>query len=176
MKQSFWLLNCQADDVYPHPQSVRKMELMTKRLIRGAIKTVAIIAVAVFFLGRMTGHGELLVSVGPVVVLVVCLALWKFIEDDDVNTGYWPPKPEKSVKTASALNATTPSVRRHGRTTHVHPSEPSTLIRYHPLLFWRFAVLFALVTVVAWRWMLPPLALGVAVALYLHFSRPQDSL
>ena len=148
----------------PHPQPVRKMELMTKHLIRGAIKTVAVIAAAVLFLGRMTDHAELLVSVGPVVVLVVCLALWKFIEDDDVNTVYWPPKPEKSV----------PSVRRHGRTTHGHPSEPSTLIRYP--LFLRFAVLFASVTVVAWRWMLPPLALGVAVALYLHFSRPQDSL
>lgn len=141
---------------------------MTKRLIRGAIKTVAVIAAVVLFLGRMTDQAELLVSVGPVVVLVVCLALWKFIEDDDVNTGYWPPK----LETASALNATMPSVRRHGRTPHGHPSEPSTLIRY-PL---RFAVLFVSVTVVAWRWMLPPLALGVAVALYLHFSRPQDSL
>ena len=158
----------------PHPQRVRKMELMTKRIIRGAIKTVAVIAAAVLFLGRMTDHAELLVSVGPVVVLVVCLALWKFIEDDDVNTGYWPPKLEKSVKTASALNATMPSVRRHGRTTHGHPSEPSTLIRYP--LFLRVAVLFASATVVAWRWMLPPLALGAAVALYLHFSRPQDSL
>jgi hypothetical protein len=147
------------------------MELRTKRLIRGAIKTVAVIAAAVLFLGRITNHAELLVSVGPVVVLVVCLSLWKYIEDDDVNTGYWPPNPEKSVKTASAPNATMPSVRRHGRTTGGHPSEPATLIR-----FWRFAVLFASVTVVAWRWMLPPLALGAAVALYLHFSRPQDSL
>ena len=73
---------------------------MTKRLIRGAIKTVAVIAAAVLFLGRMTNHAELLVSVGPVVVLVACVALWKFFEDDDVNTGYWPPKLEKSVKTA----------------------------------------------------------------------------
>ena len=132
---------------------------MTKRLIRGAIKTVAVIAVAVLYLGRMTDHAELLVSVGPVVVLVVCLALWKFIEDDDVNTGYWPPEPEKSVQTARALNATMPSVRRHVRTL--------------PL---RLLMIFAVVTVVAWRWMLPPLALGAAVALYLHFSRPQDSL
>jgi hypothetical protein len=150
------------------------MELMTKRLIRVAIKTVAVLAVAILFLGRMTGHGELLVSVGPVVVLVVCLASWKFIEDDDVNTGYWPPKPEKSVKTASALNATMPSVSRPGRTTLGHRSEPSTLTRY--ILFLRFAVLFASVTVAAWRWMLAPFALGAAVALYLHFSRPQDSL
>jgi hypothetical protein len=147
------------------------MELMTKGLIRGAIKTVAVIAAVVLFLGRMTGHAELLVSVCPVVVLVVCLALWKFSEDDDVNTGYWPSK----LETASVLSATMPSVRRRGRTTHGHPSEPSTLTR-HPLLFWRFAVLFVFVTIVAWRWMLPPLALGVAVALYLHFSRPQDSL
>lgn len=144
---------------------------MTKRLIRGAIKTVAVIAAVVLFLGRMTGHAELLVSVGPIVVLVVCIALWKFIEDDDVNTGYWPPK----VETASALNATMPFVRRDGRTTHGYPSESSTLIG-RPLLFWRFAVLFVVVTVAAWRWMLPPLTLGVAVALYLHFSRPQDSL
>jgi hypothetical protein len=174
MRQSFSLLNSQ-QMMYtrlPRSQRVRKMELMTKRLIRGAIKTVAVIAATVLFLGRMTNHAELLVSVGPVVVLVVCFALWKFFEDDDVNTGYWPPKLEKSTKTASALNSTMPSVRRHGRTTHRHPSEPSTLIRY-PL---RFAVLFACVTVVAWRWMLPPLALGAAVALYLHFSRPQDSL
>jgi hypothetical protein len=147
---------------------------MSKRLIRGAIKAVAVIAVAVLFLGRMTNHAELLVSVGPVVVLVVCLALWKFIEDDDVNTGYWPSKLEKSVKTASALNATMPSMRRLERTTHGHPYEPSTRIRY-PLSL-RFAVLFASVTVLAWRWMLAPLALGAAVALYLHFSRPQDSL
>lgn len=141
---------------------------MTNRLIRRAIKTVAEIAAVVLFLGRMTGHAELLVSVGPVVVLAVCLALWKFLEADDVNTGYWPPK----LETASALNATMPSVRRHGRTIHGHPSEASTLIRF-PL---RFALLFVSVTVVAWRWMLPPLALGIAVALYLHFSRPQDSL
>jgi hypothetical protein len=73
MKQSFWRLNSQADDVYPppHSQRVRKMELMTKRLIRGAIKTAAVIAVVVLFLGRMTNHAELLVSVGPVVVLVI---------------------------------------------------------------------------------------------------------
>ena len=122
---------------------------MTKRLIRGAIKTVAVIAAAVLFLGRMTNHAELLVSVGPVVVVVVCFALWKFFEDDDVNTGYWPPGPK--------------------------PSEPSIRIRPFTLPL-RFAMLFAVVTVVAWRWMLPPLALGVAVALYLHCSRPQDSL
>jgi hypothetical protein len=151
---------------------VQTMKLITKRLIRGAIKTVAVIAAVVLFLGRMTDHTELLVSVGPVVVLVVCLASWRFIEDDNVNTGYGPPKPE----TASALNASMPSVRRHGCTTHGHASEPSTLIRYHPLWFWRFAGLFCVVTVVAWRWMLPLLAVGVAVALYLHFSRPQDSL
>jgi hypothetical protein len=70
------------------------MEPMTKRLIRGVIKTVAAIAAAVLLLGRITNHAELLVSVGPVVVLVVCFALLKFFEDDDVNTGYWPPSPK----------------------------------------------------------------------------------
>jgi hypothetical protein len=128
---------------------VRKIELMTKGLIRGAIKTVAVIATAVLFLGRMTNHAELLVSVGPLVVLVGCSALWKFFEDGDVNTGYWPPSPK--------------------------PSKHSTRIRPSTLPL-RFAVLFASVTLFAWRWMLPPLVVGAAVALYLHFSRPQDSL
>jgi hypothetical protein len=38
------------------------------------------------------------------------------------------------------------------------------------------AALVAAATVVAWRWMLPLYGLGAAVALYLHFSRPRDSL
>jgi len=88
------------------------------------------------------------------------------------------PKLEKSVKTASALNATMSSARRHGRTTHGLPSERSTRVR-DANLFLRVALLVASATVAAWRWMLlmlPLLALGVAVALYLHLSRPQDSL
>lgn len=87
------------------------------------------------------------------------------------------PKLEKSVKTTSALNATMPSVRKHGRTTHGHSSEFS-ILRYVNL-FLRIALLVASATVVAWRWMLlmlPLLTLGAAIALYLHFSRPQDSL
>ncbi len=33
-----------------------------------------------------------------------------------------------------------------------------------------------LATIVAWRWILPLWGFAVAVALYLHFSRPKDSL
>jgi len=78
------------------------------------------------------------------------------------------PKLEKSVETASALNDTMASVYRHGRTTHGHPSEPSTRFR-DPNLFLRVALLFASATVVAWRWMLlmlPILALGAAIAFF----------
>jgi hypothetical protein len=88
------------------------------------------------------------------------------------------PKVEKSVKTASSLNAKMPTVRRHERTKHGHPSEASTRLRGVGL-FLRLALLFASAMVTAWRWMLlmlPLFALGAAVALYLHFSRPQDSL
>jgi O-antigen ligase len=70
------------------------MVLMTKRLIRGAIKTVAGLAALVFFLARMTTNTGLLLFVGSIVVLLVCFGLLRFLEDDDDNTGYWPPNPK----------------------------------------------------------------------------------
>ncbi len=70
------------------------MEPMTKRIVRGAIKTVAVIAGAMLFFARMTTNTGLLLFVGSIVVLLVCFGLWKFLEDDDDNTGYWPPKPK----------------------------------------------------------------------------------
>jgi hypothetical protein len=38
------------------------------------------------------------------------------------------------------------------------------------------AVALVAATFVAWRWMLPLWGLAAAVALYLRFSRPKDSL
>ena len=38
------------------------------------------------------------------------------------------------------------------------------------------AVAIVTATVLAWRWMLPLYGLAAAVTLYLHFSRPKDSL
>jgi O-antigen ligase len=70
------------------------MVLMTKRLIRGAIKTVAGIAVLVFLLARMRTDTGLLLFIGSIVVLLVCFGLLKFLEDDDDNTGYWPTDPK----------------------------------------------------------------------------------
>jgi hypothetical protein len=67
---------------------------MTKRLIRGAIKTVAGIAVLVFFLARVTTDTGLLLFVGSIVALLVSFGLLRFFEDDDDNTGYWPPNPK----------------------------------------------------------------------------------
>jgi hypothetical protein len=63
---------------------------MTKRLIRGTIKTIAGIAAVVFALARMTTNAGVLLFVGSIVVLLVCFGLLKFLEDDDDNTGYWP--------------------------------------------------------------------------------------
>jgi hypothetical protein len=66
---------------------------MTKRLIRGAIKTAAGIAVVVFLLARMTTNTGLLLFLGSIVVLLVCFGLLKYLEDDDDNSGYWPTNP-----------------------------------------------------------------------------------
>jgi hypothetical protein len=66
---------------------------MNKRLIRGAIKTVAGIAVVVFLLARMTTNTGLLLFLGSIVVLLVCFGLLKYLEDDDDNSGYWPTNP-----------------------------------------------------------------------------------
>ena len=38
------------------------------------------------------------------------------------------------------------------------------------------AVLTVFATIVSWRWMLPLFGLALAFVLYLHFSRPKDSL
>jgi O-antigen ligase len=70
------------------------MVLMTRRLIRGAIKTVAGIAVLVFLLARMRTETGLILFIGAIVVLLVCFGLLKFLEDDDDNTRYWPPNPK----------------------------------------------------------------------------------
>jgi O-antigen ligase len=70
------------------------MVLMTKRLIRGAIKTLAGIAAVVFLLARMKMDTGLLLFIGSIVVLLVCFGLLKFMEDDDDNTGYWPTDPK----------------------------------------------------------------------------------
>ncbi|HYM75850.1 MAG TPA: hypothetical protein VE377_07715 [Candidatus Dormibacteraeota bacterium] len=67
---------------------------MTKRLIRGAIKTVAAIAAAAFLFARMGTNTGLLIFVGSIVVLLGCFVLLKFLEDDEDDTGYWPPNPK----------------------------------------------------------------------------------
>jgi hypothetical protein len=67
---------------------------MTKRLGRGAIKTVAGIAAAVFFLARMTTSTGLIWFVGSIIVLLVCIVLLRLFEENDENAGYWPPKPK----------------------------------------------------------------------------------
>jgi hypothetical protein len=59
----------------------------------------------------------------------------------------------------------------------------SEVLRFYRSLDWQIqglvlggAVTIMIATVVAWRWMLPLWGLAAAVALYLHFSRPKDSL
>jgi hypothetical protein len=67
---------------------------MSKRLIRGTIKTVAGIAAVVFLLAPMRTSTGLVLFVGSIVVLLACFCLLKFLEDDDENTGYWPTDPK----------------------------------------------------------------------------------
>jgi hypothetical protein len=69
--------------------------LVAKRLIRGAIKTVAGIAAVVFIVARMSTNTGLLLFVGSIVVLLVCFVLLRLLEDDDENTGYWPDDPKR---------------------------------------------------------------------------------
>jgi hypothetical protein len=69
--------------------------LVAKRLIRGAIKTVAGIAAVVFIVARMSTNTELFLFVGAIVVLLVCFVLLRLLEDDDENTGYWPDDPKR---------------------------------------------------------------------------------
>jgi hypothetical protein len=59
---------------------------MTKRLIRGVIKTVTGVAVLVFVFARMSTNIGLLLFVGSIVVLIICFCWLKFLEDDDDNT------------------------------------------------------------------------------------------
>jgi len=67
---------------------------MTKRLIRGTLKTVAGIAAVVFLLAPIRTSTGLVLFIGSIVVLLVCFGLLKFLEDDDENTGYWPTNPK----------------------------------------------------------------------------------
>jgi hypothetical protein len=69
--------------------------LVAKRLIRGAIKTVAGIAAVVFIVARMSTNTGLLLFVGSIVVLLVCFVLLRLLEEDDENTGYWPDDPKR---------------------------------------------------------------------------------
>ncbi len=59
------------------------MAPMTKRLIRGTIKTVAAIAAVVFLLAPIRTSTGLLLFVGSIVVLLVCFGLLKVLEEDD---------------------------------------------------------------------------------------------
>ena len=63
------------------------MNAVSKRLIRGVIKTVAGIAVAVFILARFTTNTGVLLFVGSIVVLLVCFGLLKVLEGD--NEKHW---------------------------------------------------------------------------------------
>jgi ABC-type Fe3+-siderophore transport system permease subunit len=67
---------------------------MTRRVLRAGIKTVAGIGAAFFFLAPMATTTGLLWFVGSIIGLLVCFILLKLLEDDDENTGYWPPNPK----------------------------------------------------------------------------------
>jgi beta-lactamase regulating signal transducer with metallopeptidase domain len=80
--------------VVSSPRACANIVAMTKRLFRAAIKTVAAIAAAVFFLARMTTSTGILWFVGAIIVLLVCFVLLRFLAEDDEDTGYWPSGPK----------------------------------------------------------------------------------
>jgi hypothetical protein len=85
---------CNGYNVCQFSPSCANIVPMTKHLFRAAIKTVAGIAAVVFLLARMTTSTGLLWFVGSIIGLLVCFVSLKLLEDDDENTGYWPPNPK----------------------------------------------------------------------------------
>jgi hypothetical protein len=70
---------------------------MVKRILRGVVKTVALVAALVFFFdNRVTGTaGDVLL--GSIIVFFLCLfVLVIFFRDDedDRTSGYWPGPPQ----------------------------------------------------------------------------------
>jgi dolichyl-phosphate-mannose--protein O-mannosyl transferase len=71
---------------------------MVKRVLRGIVKTVAVVAGLVFFFdNRVTGTAGT-VLLGSIVVFFLCVFVWGIFlrdDEDDGNSGYWPRPPER---------------------------------------------------------------------------------
>jgi len=67
---------------------------MPKRVIRKAIKALAVTAGLVFLFVLPNTFAELALFAGSIVVLLVCLFLWHLLDlgEDD---GFWPGKPHE---------------------------------------------------------------------------------
>jgi hypothetical protein len=65
---------------------------MIKRIVRSAIKVVAVIAAGVFVV--VPPGNQLLLFIGSMAVLLLCLLLWLLLFGDE-NTGWWPDNPEQ---------------------------------------------------------------------------------
>lgn len=66
-----------------------------KWLMRGVVKVIAGIAVAVFIFAPVTTSTGMLFFVGSIVLLLVCFGVLKLSEADDENTGHWPQDPKQ---------------------------------------------------------------------------------
>jgi uncharacterized membrane protein HdeD (DUF308 family) len=67
---------------------------MAKRIVRSAIKVVAVIAGLVCMFVPASEFNQLLLFIGSLVVLLLCLLLWLLLFGNE-DTGWWPDKPEQ---------------------------------------------------------------------------------
>jgi dolichyl-phosphate-mannose--protein O-mannosyl transferase len=70
---------------------------MVKRILRGVVKTVALLAGLVFFFdNKITGTAGI-VLLGSIVVFFLCIFVWAIFlrdDEDDRDSGYWPRPPQ----------------------------------------------------------------------------------
>ncbi len=66
-----------------------------KRIPRGVVKVVSVLAAAVFVVdNRLSGTVEIVLFVGSIAILLICLFIWLFF-DLERDSGFWPGKPSE---------------------------------------------------------------------------------
>ena len=69
---------------------------MVKKILRGIVKSVAIVAGTVCLLDNHISGTAGTVLLGSIIVLFLCLFAWLFLKDENEDSGYWPPRPPKN--------------------------------------------------------------------------------
>ena len=71
---------------------------MVKRVLRGIVKTIGLLAALVFFFDNSVTGTAGTVLLGSIVVCFLCLFVWAIFlrdDEDDEDSGYWPSPPQQ---------------------------------------------------------------------------------